>query len=121
MIGHELTAFHGIDHGQTLCIVLPGLMSLKRKNKEQKLLQFGERIWEITEGTTDEKIDATIARTVEFFESVGIKTKLSDYGVGREVIAKIVDRFASRGVKGIGERGDLTLDQIAEILESRLS
>ena len=121
MIGHELTAFHGIDHGQTLCIVLPGLMSLKRKNKEQKLLQFGERIWKITEGTTDEKIDATIARTVEFFESVGIKTKLSDYGVGREVIAKIVDRFASRGVKGIGERGDLTLDQIAEILESRLS
>jgi len=120
MIGHELTALHGIDHGQTLCIILPGLMRVKRENKEKKLLQYGERVWNISEGTTVEKIDAIIAKTVNFFESVGIKTKLSDYGVGSDIIPRVIDRFTKRGIKAIGERGDLTLDEIAKILELQL-
>jgi NADP-dependent alcohol dehydrogenase len=120
MIGHELTAFHGIDHGQTLCIVLPGIMKLKRENKKEKILQYGERVWKITEGTADERIDATIQKTVEFFESVGIKTKLADYGVGSEIIPKVVNRFIERGITAIGERGDLTTEDIAKILEMQL-
>jgi NADP-dependent alcohol dehydrogenase len=120
MIGHELTAFHGIDHGQTLCIVLPGIMKIKRENKKEKMLQYGERVWQITEGTDDEKIDAIIEKTVNFFESVGIKTKLSDYGIGKEIIPKITDRFVKRGIKAIGERGDLTVDDIKRILEIQL-
>ena len=120
MIGHELTALHGIDHGQTLCIILPGLMRVKRENKEKKLLQYGERVWNISEGSTVEKIDAIIAKTVNFFESVGIKTKLSDYGVGSDIIPRVIDRFTKRGIKAIGERGDLTLDEIAKILELQL-
>jgi NADP-dependent alcohol dehydrogenase len=120
MIGHELTAFQGIDHGQTLCIVLPGIMKLKRANKQEKILQYGHRVWNITEGTVDERIDATIQKTVEFFESVGIKTKLSDYGVGTEIIDKVVNRFIKRGIKAIGERGDLTTENIAKILELQL-
>jgi len=121
MIGHELTAFHGIDHGQTLAIILPGMMEVKRVNKKEKILQYGERVWKITEGTEDERIDATIQKTVEFFESVGIKTKLSDYGIGEEIIPKIVERFVSRGNVAIGERGDLTPQDIAKILKLRLN
>ena len=120
MIGHELTAFHGIDHGQTLCIVLPGIMQVKRENKKEKILQYGERVWNITEGTIDERIDATIEKTVNFFESVGIKTKLSDYGIGSDIIPKIVNRFVERGMTAMGERGDLTPDDIAMILELQL-
>jgi len=120
MIGHELTAFHGIDHGQTLCIILPGLMKVKRENKEAKMLQYGERVWNICEGTTDEKIEAIIARTVNFFESVGIKTKLADYGIGEEIIPKVIGRFEKRGIQAMGERGDLTLPDIAKILELQL-
>ena len=119
-IGHELTAFHGIDHGQTLCIVLPGIMQVKRKNKEEKMLQYGERVWKITEGSADERIDAIIRQTVNFFESVGIKTKLADYGIGSDIIPKVVDRFKARGIKGIGERGDLTPEDIARVLELQL-
>ena len=119
-IGHELTAFCGIDHGQTLCIVLPGIMRVKRENKQAKMLQYGERVWNITEGSVDERIDAIIEKTVNFFESVGIRTKLADYGVGSEIIPRVVNRFIERGIKGIGERGDLTTDDIAKILELQL-
>jgi NADP-dependent alcohol dehydrogenase len=121
MIGHEITAFHGIDHGQTLAIVLPGMMEVKRENKKEKLLQYADRVWKITKGTDDERIDATIRKTVEFFESLGIKTKLSDYGVGEAIIQKVVDRFVSRGMMAIGERGDLTPQDVAKILRHQLN
>ena len=120
MIGHELTAFHNIDHARTLAIVLPGIMQVKRENKREKLLQYGERVWGITSGTSDDRIDATIKKTVEFFESVGIPTKLSAYGIGADFIPVVCDRFTQRGSKGIGERGDLSVEQIAEVLTLQL-
>ena len=119
-IGHELTAFHNIDHARTLAVVLPGIMLVKRENKREKLLQYGERVWGITSGTADERIDAAILKTVEFFESVGIPTKLSAYNIGADFIRMVCDRFKARGIKGIGERGDLTIEQIAEVLTLQL-
>lgn len=120
MIGHELTAFHNIDHARTLAIVLPGIMQVKRKSKCEKILQYGERVWNITTGSEDERMDAAISKTVEFFESVGIPTKLSAYGVGADFIPVVCNRFSQRGIKGLGERGDLTVEQIAEVLTLQL-
>lgn len=119
MIGHELTAYHGIDHARTLAIVLPGMMHLRRKEKEAKLLQYGSRIWNINSGTVKERIDASIQKTIEFFESVGIKTTLPDYEVPAETIQRITDRFVQRGSK-IGEKGDIGPNEIRLILEDRL-
>lgn len=115
-IGHELTAFHGIDHARTLAIVLPGLWKRLRNEKREKLLQYGARIWGITEGSEDERIDLTISRTVSFFESLGIKTRLSDYGVNEETIDKIVDRFRSRKWLSLGDRGLVTPEVVKDIL-----
>jgi NADP-dependent alcohol dehydrogenase len=120
MIGHELTAFHNIDHAQTLAIVLPGIMQVKRESKREKLLQYGERIWGIKTGTEEERIDAAIEKTVRFFESVGIPTRLSAYNVGEEFKQVVCDRFTQRGIRGLGERGDLTIDQVAEVLRLQL-
>ncbi len=104
-IGHELTAFHGIDHARTLAIVLPGLWKTLREEKKQKLLQYGQRVWNITVGSDDERVQAAIDKTVEFFESLGIKTRLSDYGVVPETIDKIVTRFEERNWIDLGDRG----------------
>jgi NADP-dependent alcohol dehydrogenase len=120
MIGHELTAFHGLDHAVTLAIVLPGIMHVKRDNKKAKIIQYGERIWGITEGSDNEIIDATISKTVNLFESLGVKTHFTDYNIGQATIDKIVDRFNKRGWNALGEKGDLTLEEIKEALESRL-
>ena len=119
VIGHELTAFHGIDHGRTLAIVLPGVMNIKRANKKDKILQYGERIWGITEGNEEERIDAVIARTVEFFESLGVPCRLPDYDVPESTIAKIVDRFKQSEAK-IGEKQDMDYVEIEKILRDRL-
>ncbi len=119
-IGHELTALHGIDHARTLAIVLPGLWKVLRKEKKEKLLQYGERVWKITEGTEEERVNAAIEKTVDFFESLGIKTRLSDYGVTRETIDKIVARFEERKWLDLGDRGLTTPEVTRKALEEQL-
>jgi NADP-dependent alcohol dehydrogenase len=119
MIGHELTALHGLDHAQTLAIVLPGVMHIQRKQKEAKILQYGERIWDIKEGSIAEKVDQAIAKTVEFFEMMGLPTRLSYYGITDSTIELIVNRFESRKSK-LGENGDIDFKAVRSILEDRL-
>lgn len=119
-IGHELTALHEIDHARTLAIVLPGLWTVLKNEKKEKLLQYGQRVWGITEGADDERIVKTINQTESFFHSLGVKTKLSDYGVGVETIDKIVSRFEKRGWKAIGDRQLITPTVIRSVLMHQL-
>lgn len=119
MIGHELTAFHGIDHARTLAIVLPGMMHIKRDNKKEKLLQYGERIWNIRQGTDEQRIDQAIQKTVEFFNSLEIPCTLPEYKVPEETIEKISERFKIRESK-LGENRDIDYKEVETILEDRL-
>lgn len=116
MIGHELTALHDIDHARTLAIVLPSLLHVQRDAKRGKLLQYAARVWGITEGSDDARIDAAIARTRAFYESIGIQTRLSDYGVSIETAAEVARRLAARGMVRLGERGDITPAKVEQIL-----
>ena len=116
MIGHELTALHGIDHAQTLAIVLPNMLSVQRDRKRQKLLQYADRVWGLSDGTEDARIDLAIVKTREFFEAVGVRTKLSDYGVGLDVIPLITDRFKQRGFIALGEHQEVTPKVVEQVL-----
>jgi len=120
MIGHELTALHGLDHGLTLAIVLPGVLSVMKSEKLEKLVQYGQRVWNL-HGSTDEEIaHQAIAKTDEFFRSLGMKTRLSEHGIGEETIREIVRRFSEPVKVTLGERGSITPEKVGEILRSRL-
>lgn len=119
MIGHELTALHEITHGVTLAIVLPQLLRVMRDDKHDKLLQYAERVLGITDGDDESRIDDAIRRTEEYFHSLGIATRLSDYGVGQNTVDEIVRRFTERGAVW-GERNDVTPDKVRMILEKAL-
>lgn len=119
MIGHELTALHGLDHGVTLAIILPGVMKVMQDEKKAKILQMGERLYGIKEGSEQERTDRTIAATEDFFRSMGIKTHLSEYGLGEEVIEPIVRRFEERGWV-LGENASITPEKVRQILTVRL-
>ncbi|HOO84954.1 MAG TPA: iron-containing alcohol dehydrogenase [Prolixibacteraceae bacterium] len=118
-IGHELTALHGIDHAQTLAIVLPGVMKVMKESKKDKIIQYAERIWQIENTDTNTTIEEAIAKTVAFFESLGIKTKLSDYKIPVTTIEEIVERMEERGSINIGENKLIGIDEIRKILKNR--
>ena len=120
MIGHELTAQHGIDHARTLAIVLPSLLNVQRADKRAKLLQYAERVWQIREGDEAQRIDAAIRQTAEFFESLGVPTRLSAYGIGREAIDTLVSQLEAHGMKALGEHQNITPEVSRRILEGAL-
>ncbi len=116
MIGHEITALHGLAHGETLAIILPSLLRVMRENKGDKLIQMGERVFGITSGTRDERINATIESVEKFFRSLGVRTKLSEYGLKNDMIEPIVQRFEERGWQ-LGERQDIIPEKVRTILQ----
>ena len=116
MIGHELTAQYGIAHGRTLAIVLPSLLRERKEKKRAKLLQFAERVWGLQEGSDDEKINLAIDKTEQFFNSLGIVTQLSHYGIDDQGIENLVAGLEKLGMTALSETRDLDLNCVRKIL-----
>jgi len=115
-IGHEITAYHNLDHARTLACLLPNLLWVQRASKREKLIQFAERVWDVREGSPEARAEAGIVRMRAFFESLGVSTYLSDYQIGTEHFEHIVARLESRGVLPLGEKKDLDATKLRQIL-----
>ena len=120
MIGHELTAMFGIDHGKTLAILQPAVWAVRREQKRAKLLQYAERVWHLTQGSEDERIDRAIEQTRAFFESLGVPTRLTDYGVTAAHIDPLVAALEAHGLTALGEKREVTPAVSRAILETAL-
>lgn len=118
-IGHELTALHGIDHARTLAVVLPHLLKHQLANKKAKLVQYGMRVWGL-QGEPNEVASQAIEKTAAFYESLGIPTKASAYGIGLETITEVKARFEARGMN-FGECATITPDAVEEILMASIA
>lgn len=118
MIGHELTALHGIDHAQTLAIIAPRLYEMKFANKQEKLAQYGRRVWQL-EGDDEVVARMAIVKTEDFFHQLGVSTRLSDYTQNFEETPAIVrERFTERNWLKLGERQDLTPEEAGQIVQN---
>jgi len=112
-IGVELTALYGLDHAETLAIVLPGVWRYKIEAKRAKLEQYGKRVWGVASA------EEAIARTEEFFRSLGMPTRFSEYKLSADDAAeKVAARFTARGLV-FGEHQDITPDDVGAILRMR--
>ncbi|GHD58108.1 iron-containing alcohol dehydrogenase [Jeongeupia chitinilytica] len=120
LVGHELTALYELDHAQTLAIVLPAMLQIRRADKRAKLVQYAERVWGIRDGSDDERIDAAITKTREFFEAMGVKTTLSDYGLGTDAVDAVVSQLEAHGMTTLGEKQDVTPAVSRRVLEAAL-
>lgn len=120
MIGHEITALYGLDHAQTLAIVLPALMQQQRQQKRAKLLQYGQRVWQLQHQDEERLIDEAISHTRHFFERMGVPTRLTDYGLTAEVVDKLVEKLVQHKMVKLGEHGDITPEVSSSILQLAL-
>ncbi len=118
MIGHELTALYGIDHARTLAIIGPSLYQHTFEQKKEKLAQYAERVWDIKTGSLEEKAEKAIEKTVEFFNSLGIDTKLSKYTDDYKDTASFISkRMTERGWTALGENKKITPSDVVKIVE----
>lgn len=117
MIGHEITALYGLDHAQTLAIVLPSLLQQQRSQKREKLLQFGRRVWQLQHEDDERVIDEAIVYTRAFFEQMGVPTRLTEYGISADAVEKLVAKLVANNMTRLGEHGDITPDISRQILQ----
>lgn len=118
MIGHEITALYGLDHAQTLAVVLPNLLDVRRDVKRAKLLQYADRVWGLRAGDEDARIDQAIAQTRAFFEALGVRTRLADYGIGAEAVEPIVAQLEAHRMVKLGEDRAVDLAMSRRIVEA---
>ena len=120
MIGHELTGHYGADHARSLSIFLPAVMKVRREQKKEKLLQLGERVFGINEGSDDARIDATIAATEAFFRAMKVPVSLSDIDLGAEAVSSILESLKAHGREGMSERRDVGQPELRTIVEAAM-
>jgi len=115
-IGHEITAFYGLSHGQSLAVILPRLWQARKQDKAQKLAKLAREVYGCQEADDLKAADCAIGKTEEFFNSLGMKTKLADYGVdSKEAAQRVKERFEERRTL-LGEDEKVTPDMIYDIL-----
>ncbi|APW64500.1 MULTISPECIES: iron-containing alcohol dehydrogenase [Arcobacteraceae] len=113
MIGHELTAFYGVDHAQSLAVVQPSLLRVMIEQKSEKIAQMGENVFGIKNDN-----EAVIVAIEKMYQSVGVTTNLNDYeSVDDKVIETIIPSLKAHGMTAIGENQNITLDICEKILK----
>ncbi|HHQ4552319.1 iron-containing alcohol dehydrogenase [Aeromonas allosaccharophila] len=119
-IGHQLTALYGLDHGQSLAVVLPSLLRERASQKQDKLAQFAERVWHSTREDKALRIEEAIIRTEQFFQKMGLGTRLADYGLSESCIPAVCSNLKRVGRTALGEHQDIDPDRVARILARAL-
>jgi NADP-dependent alcohol dehydrogenase len=121
MIGHELTAHFNIDHARTLAIIMPNLYRVKFENKKEKLAQMAERVFNIEKTDTNFMAEKAIESLEAFYKQIEMPYKISDYSKeGKGISEKIKETFISRNWLGLGERKDISPDEVEKIVEMSL-
>ncbi|WP_437216284.1 iron-containing alcohol dehydrogenase [Pectobacterium sp. LFLA-215] len=120
LVGQEITGLYGLDHAQTLAIVMPAIWQYCRSEKVEKLAQYGSRVWDIPASDTEKMAEQAIQATVKFFEEMGVKTHLSDYGLGEEIIPEVINKLEEHGHVALGEHSTITTENVGEILRLAL-
>lgn len=119
-IGHELTALYGLDHAQTLAIVVPSLMEHQKAVKREKLIQFAQRVWNYQGNNEDEAVRIAIDKTRAFFEQMGVKTRFSDYGIDDSGFAQVLKKLSEHKPPLLGEQNDIDHAAVMRILRAAL-
>ena len=120
MIGHELTALYHLDHAQTLAVIMPSMLRARKEGKRAKLLQFAERVWGVTDGDDDSRIEAAISKMEAFFNQMGVKTRLGDYQLGAKDIDAVLAVLEKHRMVKLGEQRDVNLAVSRKVLEMSL-
>jgi alcohol dehydrogenase YqhD (iron-dependent ADH family) len=96
IIGHQLTVKYEIDHGATLSIIAPPFLENQFEPRNTILARSAEAVFDVYDGTPDEKARTFIAKLREFIVRIGLALKVSDWEgakVTRLVITSMHEPF----------------------------
>lgn len=119
MIGHEITALAGVTHGASLALLYPSVLRVLKAHKGEKIVQYGRRVWGITATNDEEVIEQAIAKTEDFFRSLGLSVSMAEEGLGEDVADEVLRRLRERGIN-YGENQIGTAEVVALVLNDSM-
>jgi alcohol dehydrogenase YqhD (iron-dependent ADH family) len=125
MIEHTLSAQHDIAHGAGLSIVNPAWMRFAAKSRTARFAQFAQRIFGIELKSPDD-MDAAlqgIDRFEAFLRTIGCPTRLSECGIGDELLERYAEDtllVAGNAEGQLPGRPPMTRTDIIEVLRAAL-
>lgn len=77
IIGHQLTAKYGIDHGATLAMVMPTFLESQIEERKEIYAKTAESVFGEKEGTIEQKAVALINHIRKFIRKLGLPETVS--------------------------------------------
>lgn len=115
MIGHAITALHGIDHARSLTMVMPSLFRYKLDDKEAMLARYGRNVFGIMNLDDRETALQAIAKTEEFMARMGCPVRISQ-AIDDFDAEALIRHLETVGHTALGEKDDIGPPQVREIL-----
>jgi alcohol dehydrogenase YqhD (iron-dependent ADH family) len=117
---HQLSAFYDIAHGLGLGIVTPSWMKYTYHKNKAMFVQFSINVMGIQDTRDQDKVILLgIKKLEEFYNKLGITTKLSAYGIDDTLFEKMASQ-ATLYYKTIGHFVKLSKDDIVNIYKGSL-
>lgn len=119
-LGHEITAFNGTDHAKTLTPIILATMKVRKEEKFAKIVQYAENVWNVQDGSDEEKYQAAIKATEDFFKSVDMPVRLEEIGVSAEDVDYLVQQLENHQMTALGENKCQSLEISRQIYQTAL-
>ena len=112
-LGHTLSLLYGVAHGASLAVMMPAWARYLYEENPIPFARLGEEVFEIFDGTDEEKALEAIEALEDFYRDINAPTTLRELGIKEEDIEKIAEN-ASRG-ETFGTLKKLDADDVLEI------
>lgn len=102
-VEHPLSGIYDMAHGRGLAILsLPYFEQIILPDRPERLARMGRHCFGVTEKDEQAAARATIQAVRQWYESMGITEKLSDFGVTRDALPRMAEEAVVIGGRGVG-------------------
>lgn len=126
---HELSAHHvEITHGAGLAVILPAWMRYVWRADSDRFLSFARDVFDIEPAydcedeaeAVEDAVTAAIDELQAFFVSLGMPSRLSEFGLGPDDIEPMIETLRQNKGERFGAFMPLEMDDVREIYRSAL-
>lgn len=109
--------YDSVAHGAGLAVLFPAWARYVYKANVKRFAQFARRVWDVVEVDDTLAAEQGIEKMAEFFKSLNMPTKLSDFGIDKSACGTLADLCTYGKTRTIKNYITLGYEEIKDIFE----
>ena len=115
---HALSGeYDHIAHGAGLAVLYPVWCRYVYRENTARFAQFARRVWDVVEADDEKAALMGIEAMEEYFKSIGMPSKLSEFGITEDCIDRLADLCTFGKTRTINGYIELDYDKVKEIFK----